>query len=460
MAGGAEHQFSAVPLNERRGTFTMSLLWITMVTSFPSVLVGFQWYKDGFSLGQVLSCTLLSCLLLLAYTLPASQLGARTGQSYTVLSRSVFGRLGAQIVSFNLVWIFVAWYGLAALFLAEGLAGLVKLPLPLMWMSALFAILMACNNFFGFKGVANFARYVAAPVLIIWVGYTFIKTLGVCPSTVLHEPAVKSFASALTSISGFVIGFAVWGNEADYWRFGKPKTSASAVPLVIALAIGQFIFPATGWMVARSTGITEYAAATAFMNEYSFGGYAILGALVLFASYFAVNDSNLFGSVQACAQLKNLPPRLWVTILATVGTLMAAWLSVSGAAKSLESMASLNCVFLPTATVIMLCEWFLWQRVFKKSARFCARVPESHELPTLRWPAICALVAGLFVGVVTAGVIPGLESLHVGICSVQAWLASIIVYVPMRLLEERAANMDRLLVASREPVKVYVSNSD
>ena len=32
----------AVPLSERRSNTTMALIWITMVTGFPSVLVGFQ----------------------------------------------------------------------------------------------------------------------------------------------------------------------------------------------------------------------------------------------------------------------------------------------------------------------------------------------------------------------------------------------------------------------------------
>ena len=91
-----EHPFTAVPQSERRGPFTMGLLWITMVTAFPAVLVGFEWCKQGFTLTQVLACTSLSCLILLAYAIPASQLGAVSGLSYAALSRSIFGRWGSR----------------------------------------------------------------------------------------------------------------------------------------------------------------------------------------------------------------------------------------------------------------------------------------------------------------------------------------------------------------------------
>ncbi len=63
-----DHSREAVPLSERRSAATMGLLWITMVTAFPSVLIGFQWYKEGLTLSQVIICTALSCLVLLAYS--------------------------------------------------------------------------------------------------------------------------------------------------------------------------------------------------------------------------------------------------------------------------------------------------------------------------------------------------------------------------------------------------------
>src|SRR6267142_3949549 len=118
-----DHAVDVVPLSERRGPVTLGLLWITMVTGFPSVLVGFEWYKNGLSLSQLLLAAAVSCVLLLIYTVPACILGTRSGQTFALLSRDIFGRWGSWLVSLNLASVSIACYGITAVFLAEGLKG-------------------------------------------------------------------------------------------------------------------------------------------------------------------------------------------------------------------------------------------------------------------------------------------------------------------------------------------------
>ena len=76
---------TAVPLSLRKDPVSMALLWLTMVTQFPSVLIGFEWFKQGFTLWQVIIGTLISTVMLMAYTVPAALLGSRSGQTYSVL---------------------------------------------------------------------------------------------------------------------------------------------------------------------------------------------------------------------------------------------------------------------------------------------------------------------------------------------------------------------------------------
>lgn len=413
-----------VPESQRRGPVTLGLVWLTMVTCFPCVLAGFQWCKDGVSLSQTLVCCIVSCLLLLAYTVPVCLLSARTGLGYAELNRRVFGKGPAALINCNLIWIFVGWYGIASLLLAEGLNGLCHWHLPLAPFAAVLAVLMAVNNFFGFKGIANFARFFAAPVLIGWVIYSAVKAVPSCPPSVWTEAAHTSLPQALTMVSSFVIGIAVWGNEADYWRYSRPKISHSLIPLTITLAIGQVLFPMTGWILSRSTGITDYAQATEFMNNWSFGGIAAIGALVLVASFFAANDSNLFGSSQTFKSLTGLSHRCSVAILTALGAGTAVALAHFGAAKSLESIVMLNCIILPTTTVIVVAEYYLSRKTI-------------HAFVGTNWKATLAVGIAIFVGMLTSGIIPGTEALHVGICPLQTWLVALGLYVPLRKLQLR-----------------------
>ena len=95
----------------------------------------------------------------------------------------------------------------------------------------------------------------------------------------------------------------MWGNEPDFWRFGKPKLIFTAVPLLITILIGQIIFPLSGWMLAKLSAVSNLSAATAAVNNFSFGAWSMVAAVVLTASYFAAGDANLYGAINAIENL-------------------------------------------------------------------------------------------------------------------------------------------------------------
>ena len=431
-----DHTTDAVPLSERRDPLTMGLLWITMVTGFPSVLIGFQWFGAGLTLPQVIASAAGSCALLMLYCIPACMVGARSGLTYALLSRKVFGGWGSRFVSFNLFWISMSWYGLTAIFLAEGLRGIYHLNVSTTAMAVGMAILMTFNNFFGFSGVANFARYVAGPILVAWVGYTFIKAGIACPASVWSATPIVPAGQALTVVSSFIIGYSVWGNEADYWRYGKPTVRGVAIPLVVSLSIGQLLFPVTGWMMARMSGITNYAAATELMNKFAFGGISFVAAAVLFVTYLAINDSMLYGAINAWQNIRATARRKVVLCVAMIGSGSAALLSMTP--KSFEAIASLSSVVLPCATIIIVME-----HVISRSGKSNdiedgqSVVPAFDQLPAFRFPAFFALIAGCLIGLLTSGVVPGTETWHFGIPALQSWLTCIICYPLLLWIERR-----------------------
>ncbi|HEY9719695.1 MAG TPA: cytosine permease [Trichormus sp.] len=427
-----DHTTDVVPITQRRGPVTLGLLWVTMVTGFPSVLAGFDWCKAGLTMTQVLQCALISSGILLAYTIPACFMGSTTGQTYALLSRKLFGRVGSRLVSLNVSWISVAWYGLTAYFLADSLNGLFHLPIDTMWLSVIVAFAMSFNNLFGFSGVANFAGYLAAPVLILWIGISFVKAMFSCPAAVFHEQPHVQLSAALTMVSAFVIGYGAWGNEADYWRYSKPRMSFTVVPLAISIVIGQIIFPVTGWMLGRMTGITNYAAASDFMTRYAFGGVTVLSALVLIVTYCALNDANLYAAINGIANLRHFQRKKLALVLTAIGAVLAA--ALSKYPNSLEAVGSLSSTVLPCATVVMMAEWYILDRLRNVRTDF-SKIPDFTTLPAVQWSSVIALSVGTTIGILTAGIIPGLGHFHVGVCSLQAWLASLGTYLILRPLE-------------------------
>ncbi|CAN5478382.1 hypothetical protein BH11CYA1_BH11CYA1_11940 [soil metagenome] len=431
-----------VALEDRRHPMAMGLLWITMVTSYPTVLIGVEWYRNGFSLIQVLACTVFSAVIALVFCASSAQLGAITGRTYGHLNRSVFGRWGARMTTFNLIAIFLACYAFGALCMADAVSGLFSVPISIGVMAAAFSFLMCLNNLWGFSGVVNFAKYFAAPCLITWVAFTFMRAVIAynTATTVLPvQHTSVSWTVALGAIASFVIGFSIWGNEADYWRHAKPGIKRTAIPLLVALCIGQIIFPITGWMVAQISQVTDTARATAFMNEFSFGGVALLALIVIGAQYFAAADSNLYAVVEAFDNLFKVKKKYIVFAYAFICALVAYWFSFSGVAKSIEVISTLNGILIPTGTTILLCEWSIAKLVSHRKCRIFDHLQEMHDLPALRIPAMLAFAIGCSVGVVTAGLIPALEHFHVGIGCINAWATAAVIYLPARLIEEGLA---------------------
>lgn len=416
------------PAIEKRSALTMGLLWITMVTGFPTVLVGFDWFRRGFTLDQVVVGITLSCALLLLYWIPTCYMGAVTGLNYGQLSRRVFGKSGARLVTINLMCFAVCWYALSPLFLSDALVRLMGVHLPLPALAAGLAILMALNNFFGFRGIAAFAQYFAAPVFIVWVGSLFVKAVTTCP-VAFHSESITQTLAPFPIVSAVVIGYSVWGNEPDFWRHGKPCVGRTALPLIVALAFGWVIFGTTGWMLARGTGVTDASLASDYAYAVTFGGNAIAGIIVLSASYFAFADSCLYGAINAWETLVPTPRRRAAAVFAILGATVAFLYALSGSTKAIESVASLSCILLPLPMVIVLSDW-----LFLSKSRHAPEHPEiDPDCATSPWPASIAFFVGATVGLTTSGFIPHTEALNVGICPLQAWLSAAVTYLVLAL---------------------------
>src|SRR5207245_5102697 len=88
-------------------------------------------------------------------------------------------------------------------------------------LTILLALAMIANNLLGFTGISVFARYLVAPLMIVWVAYFVIRAF-VSDGSSLHALPSGGGLSFWAAV-GSVIGFAMWGNEPDIWRFGKPR---------------------------------------------------------------------------------------------------------------------------------------------------------------------------------------------------------------------------------------------
>jgi purine-cytosine permease-like protein len=100
-------------------------------------------------------------------------------------------------------------------------------------------------------------------------------------------------------VAAAVIGFAIWGNEADVWRYGRPRI-LWPLPAYLFACVWFVLFTVAGWMVASLPGGGDRFS---FTVRFSMFGAFWLTFLIATLSQFAINDGNYYEAVNAAQNL-------------------------------------------------------------------------------------------------------------------------------------------------------------
>src|ERR671936_2916198 len=204
-----------VPLDRRRPMWHFMGLWTTFVAGFSYMFLGFELHDGGHSLASTVGITVLGYGLYIAYALVGSYLGARTGQTHALLTRSIFGLVGSWIVSAFILVAPLGWVAFQAnllITLWDGFYGWGHI----FTLTLLFAGVMIFNNLFGFTGISVFARYLVTPILILWCVYMVIKAFATDSGSLGGTPHGSGLPLWVAVTAG--IGFLMLGHEPGFWR--------------------------------------------------------------------------------------------------------------------------------------------------------------------------------------------------------------------------------------------------
>jgi purine-cytosine permease-like protein len=448
LAKQVRHDYSTsrtgvVPLDERRPRHHFMALWVTLAAGFTYLFLGFQYHDAGYSLVKAVLIGAVGAIAYLIYALPAAYLGSTTGQTYALLTRSIFGKLGSALVTVLLIGVAAGWTAFAFNLLATLYDGLFSWGHVLL-ISVLLAVVGVTNNLFGFTGISAFARYLVAPLMIIWVIYLVAKGLTDIPGTTSTvDPAGATTLPFLAGISA-AIGSVMWGNEPDTWRYGQPKFLWPLPAYLVAMATGLVLFVAGGWMMAELShqGQYDFGPAYRYTVEYSLFGALWLGFIVATVLQVAINDGNYYeminGGQNAVGHLQRW--RRWYTclVIAAIAALMTWWFP--HLENGFFKVAGWSAIALPSATVVMCVDQFLLPRLVGVR-RSVARIPSWRAAGLANWPAIVAVLVAVLFGAWGLMLFPGQTSApNLGLVPVEAWLIAGVLYLGLAMPAARAGS--------------------
>ncbi|HEY7595272.1 MAG TPA: hypothetical protein VH969_19130 [Actinophytocola sp.] len=427
---------------------------MSLVAGFTYLFVGFQYHDAGFSMVKAVAAGAVGAVAYLIYALPAAYLGSVSGQTHALLTRSILGKIGSALVTVLLIGIAAGWTAFAFNLLAtlyDGLFGWGNVVL----ISVLLAVVGITNNLFGFTGIAAFARYLVAPLMIVWMVYLLVKGFTDIPGPVLTAaPASEATMPFLAGV-GVAIGSVMWGNEPDTWRYGKPSFFWPTLPLVVALAVGLVLFVAGGWMMAELSGAGQYDFGPAFryIVQYSMFGVLALGAILATIMQVAINDGNYYEMINAGQNVAGgiRGWRRWHTclVMAAIAALFA-W-RFPAVEEGFFVVASWSSIALPCVTVVMCVDRFVLPRMLglRRSTDF---IPSWRAAGLGNLPGIVAVVVALLFGAWGLGLLPGQQTVpSLGLPAVEAWLLAGLLYVVLAWLLARGSHRAALLGFGRRP---------
>jgi purine-cytosine permease-like protein len=459
-----DYSTSVVPLDKRRPIGHFISLWTTFAAGFSFLFVGTQIYSAGFSLPAAIGVAALGVGIYFAYAIFGAYLGSRTGMTMPLLTRSIFGISGSYIVSAFLVIGPLGWVGFQGGLMVQIWQGLYS------WNGVEVLTIIMCgvmifNNLFGFTGISTFARYVVTPLIMLWVAYMVIRGI-IDHSALLSQHPKNTAGLTFWQVVGVVIGFAMWGNEPDIYRYGKPKLTWPIPAFTFALALGFLLFVAGGWMMAAFAHTTAFGAIVKYSAHFSLFGAFWLAWFLATISQFAINDGNYYEAINAFQNIfGNL--RRWnrvysCIICAAIGAL-AGYLVNYQITNGFLKVAAFLAVTAPCATTIMCVDHFLLPRIFGIS-RPLIRIPRWKEASIGNLPALLALGISVLYGAWATGIIPGENpNRYWGPAPLEAWAAAAVLYIVFvaitRAIATRSEALKMLLGFSKVVFDTPLPNS-
>jgi hypothetical protein len=277
------------------------------------------------------------------------------------------------------------------------------------------AAAMIFNNLFGFAGISLFARSLVTPVLVVWCALLVARGLA---AGAAGRPALTGTHAGHLGYwvaVAAVIGFAMWGNEADVWRYGRPRI-LWPLPTYLFACFWFVLFTIAGWMMANLAGDRDRFT---FTVRFSMFGAFWLAFLIATLSQVAINDGNYYEAVNAAQNLLG-GWRRWrryhtCLLLAGCGAL-AGWIVNYKIANAWYAVPVFLAITAPCATMIMAVDRFVLPRLLGVS-RPAGRVPSWQQAAAANWPAIASLLVATVYGAIASAILPA----HLGFSAPRNW---------------------------------------
>lgn len=419
---GQDQALDSIPESARQHWLTPAMIFGGLEFTIPVLMVG-STLTGSFGLSKILFILLISLFGIqwVGNTLQG-YIGAKTGRSSSVISRSSFGDVQAKvIVGFTIFIVSLGWWALQTAVAGNAISAMFGIDYKNNWIG--WAIVtVTCGLLFALPSIIGYSSmkwtdYIAVPAGLVLIGggiYYALKNTGWETITSWHPEPTMTIWAAISLVIG--VNVSQWVIASDYTRYAKPRWKDNIIIPSGIVFVGFPLF-IVGSIMAVGVGDAD------IVNVMMGMGFPIWGFLILWFATWTSQLVNNYSMGLALANIFNVNSGKGRAFLTLIGTILAIIVALLGILEHFMDFLYLTALLYPAIGGVMMADFFLIRK----------QGWEDHK--GWNWMATIALVAGIVVGYLTQYVSPW------GLPAVQSLIASVIVYfIAMKMKKNLAPN--------------------
>ncbi|WP_229106768.1 cytosine permease [Paenibacillus sp. 1001270B_150601_E10] len=354
-ASGQDFEREPVPQHMRKKWLSMSLVWIAIGIDLSAMFLGAQ-LGNGMNLSDSLTATIIGSIILGLIGALCAFVGAKTGLSTSMISRFLFGNVGARVVAVVLGIFSLGWFGVQVGFFASNMQTafhkLWGMDLSLGVLSFIGGLLMMSTAIWGYRSIERLSVW-SVPLLVIFIGIAIFTAFHTKGTSAIWEPISGSPIPMGTAIS-LVIGIFIVGTvlSPDIARWARTPMHA-----VTAAFIGFFV--GNSFMTIIAIFLSRVMDTDDLTNIFITLGLGLPAIIVLTLAQWTTNTSNLYSASLGFSVVFQRVPKKLITVVAGI---IATLLAVFGIYDKFLSFLNIITMFVSPIGGIYTAEYLLVDR--------------------------------------------------------------------------------------------------
>ena len=410
----SEFTQSSVPASQKKNFWEICVVWIGYVFVVTGMQVGGT-MGTSTDFATLLKALAVGSVVLLILGTFMGLIALKTGNTFGMLCRYAFGKIGSNVISLMIVVTLIGWFSIDAYMIGQASNALFP-ALPIIPIAIVAGIAMTATALFGMKWMSKLSD-IAVPLVLIFGIISIVlsvKSTGGLTGLFAIQPKNPSSFNTLVSLSigSFVCGAVSF--TPDVLRFAKNKKQTLII-MFLAMMIANPLMIILGAVGSIATGYSDIT--------------FVLAAQGLLAPAFIVMILNIWSTAQGCvysgslslANTFRIDRKVLVIGFGLAGTIGA----VIGFYNYFGTFINFLATTIPALGGVFIADYLVKYRKGYPSL-------DGDDIPAVNWGAFIAWGLGIATNYV-----------HVGITQVNCIIVAAVIEAVFAVISAKASEVKK-----------------